>query len=63
LQPRTQNFLRILREVVESPSLEVFKNHGDVVLRDRVSGLGGGGLVIGPDDLGGLSNLNDSVIL
>jgi len=28
---------------VESPSLEVFKNHGDVGLRDMVSGHGGVG--------------------
>ena len=27
--------------VVDSPSLEVFKNHGDVALRDVVSGHGG----------------------
>ena len=32
------------REVVESLSLEVFKNHGDVALRDVVSGHGGGQL-------------------
>ena len=31
-------------EVVELPSLEVFKNHGNVALRDVVSGHGGGGL-------------------
>ena len=30
--------------VVGSPSLEVFKNHGDVALGDVVSGHGGGGL-------------------
>ena len=33
------------------PSLEVFKNHVDVALRDVVSGHGGGGLAVGLDDL------------
>lgn len=37
------------REVVQSPSLEVFKNHGDVALGDVV---GWGGVGLG--DLGGL---------
>ena len=32
----------------EGPSLEVFKNHGDMALRDMVSGHGGDGLL---DDL------------
>ena len=32
------------REVVESPSQEVFKNHGDVALSDIVGVGGGGGL-------------------
>ena len=39
---------------MESPSLEVFKNHEDVVLRDVASGHGGSGLVVGLADLGGL---------
>ncbi len=41
-------------EVVESPSLEVFKSRVDVALRDVVSGHGGDGSTIGLDDLGGL---------
>jgi len=39
--------------MVDSPSLEVFKNHVDVALRDVVSGHGGVGLV------GGLGDLSD----
>ena len=40
--------------MVESPSLEVFKNHVDVALRDVVSGHGGVGLVVGLGDLSDL---------
>ena len=32
---------RLHREVVESRTQEVFKNHGDVALRNMVSGYGG----------------------
>ena len=38
------------REVGESPSLEVLKNHGDVALRDMVSVHGGDELTVGPDN-------------
>ena len=43
------------REVVQSPSLEVFQNRVDMALRDVVSGHGGGGLLVGLGDLRGLS--------
>jgi len=46
---------QLLREVMESLSLEMFKNCVDVALRDAVSGHGGGGFVFGLDDLRGLS--------
>ena len=50
-------------EVVGSSSLEVFQNHGDVALRDVVSGHGGGGVTVGIVIIVVFSNLNDSVIL
>ena len=42
------------REVEELLSMEVFKNRVDVALRDVVSGHGGGGLMVGLEDLRGL---------
>jgi len=42
------------RGVVQSPSLEVFKNCVDVALRDVVSECGGEGMMVGLDDLRGL---------
>ena len=42
------------KEVVESPSLEVFRSCGDVTLRDVVSRHGGNGLMVGLGDLSGL---------
>ena len=45
---------RLHREVVESPSLEVFQSRVDVALRDVVSRHGGDGLAVGPGDLRGL---------
>ena len=51
------------QEVVESPSLEVFKNYGDVALRDMVSRHGGVGQRLDWMILVVFSNLNDSIIL
>ena len=39
---------------MESPSLEVFRNHGDVAMRDMVNGHGGDGLMVRLGDLRGL---------
>ena len=46
---------RLPREVGNSLSLKVFKKHGDVALRDMFSGHGGDGLMVGLDELRGLS--------
>jgi len=51
------------REVVESLSLEVSKNIGDVALRDMIGGHGGNGVGVGLGFLDIFSNLNDSMIL
>ena len=54
---------RLPRAVVESSSLEMFKKHGDVAMRDVVLWYGGDGLTVALDDLSGPSNLNDSTSL
>ena len=51
------------REVVESLSLEVFKNRGDMALKDIISGYGKNELVTELDDLRGLFQPQNSMIL
>lgn len=48
---------RLYREMAESPSLKMFKNHGDVMLMDMVSAHGRDELTVGLDDLKGLPTL------
>ena len=48
---------------MESPSLEVFLNHGDVALRDVVSGHGGDDLELDVMILDIFSSLSDTMIL
>ena len=45
---------RLPRDGVGSSEMEVFKNRGDVAPRDVISVHGGGGLMVGLDDLRGL---------
>jgi len=52
---------RLPREVVESPSLELFKKHVDVTRRDVVSGHSEDGIVIGLIVLRDFSSLSDSM--
>ena len=51
---------RLPREVGQSLLLGVSENCGDVLLRDVVSGHGGGGLRVDSVILGVFSNLNNS---
>lgn len=44
----------LLREEVESPDLEIFKEHVDVALKDINSGHGGDSFMVGLGDFKGL---------
>ena len=57
LQKSSEAVAQLPRKVVESPSLEAFKNRVDVELRGMASGHGGDGSVVGFHDLRGLCQL------
>jgi len=59
----TRHWHRLPREVMQSPSPEVFKHHGNVALKDMVSWYSGGRVGWDWMILEVLSNLNDSMIL
>ena len=54
---------RLLREVMDSPSLEVFQNCVDVALRTWSVGMVGVGWLLDRVNLEIFSSLNDSVVL
>jgi len=45
---------RLSKEVIEAPSLGIFRKHRDVAVMDVVSEHGGEGFMVGLDGLGGL---------
>jgi len=51
LRRRGEALAQAAQGVAESPSLKVFKTHGGVALKDMVNDHGGGGLMVGLDDL------------
>ena len=57
------HWYRLPREVVGSSSLEMFKSHGNMALRDKVRGHGGNGLGLDLVIFMVFSSLNDSTIL
>ncbi len=47
-------YIWLPKEMVESPCLEMFKNHADVAPRDTMSGHSGDALMAGLENLSGL---------